>query len=232
MSIAFLRREDATQSGGSDSKIASGAIDVDAGALTVICGSHDPNGSNDFTSVTDTGSTNTFHLAGSIYTPSFGFSMALYYAYNCTAKLADLVQMNLSGAVPFRAYAVQEFSGLGNADPLADFQTASGTTSTDPQTVSTPSLTLPGGSTEGVVVAFGLASGALSAAGTGYNGSIFQHPDDPGVNHFIDEFHIVSASEAASFVIQGGGTGLIWGLIAGLFVPTNAASNSFLLVKN
>jgi hypothetical protein len=219
MAIAFVSRVTSPQNSGSANSIPTAGLTINAGNLVVVAGSHDPNSGFDFTGgVTDDGG-NTWHQAGPTFTP-FGaadFSIAMFYTYNSLARASDVITMALTGSLPFRAYAVEQFSGLGTGDPLADYKTGFGTTSSDGQTVSTASLTLPGGSTEGVVVAYGLAAGAWLSAGTGYDGVMFDHPDaGAGVNFFLTEHHIVSASEAAQATADQ--FPFEWALIAGLFV--------------
>jgi hypothetical protein len=166
---------------------------------------------NNFSSIADTAG-NTWVQAGTEVV-SGNNKCRIYYAENCAANASNVVTVTFSAASTYRAIVVHQFSGVATSSSLDDAKNATGS-STTPATAS-----LTATASEDVIVAMILAVANSNTAGTGYTGVAFAFVGDP-VAYMMDEYHIVTASEAATSTCANGS----WYITAAMFKGATAAT--------
>jgi hypothetical protein len=190
MAIAFVNR---AQGGGSvsASSIISPAAAHTAGNLLVALMTFDASGGN-FSSITDTAG-NTWIQAGTETLAGPGNNkLRIYYAYNCLGNASNVVTVNLSAGTVYRSLVVLQFSGIQtSSDPLSDNKAGTGSSTS----IASSSLTVTASSE--VICAIIIGVHDTIVGGSGYTLTSFAITGDPN-KYYADEYHIVSASEAAT----------------------------------
>lgn len=157
---------------------------------------------------------NTYLTAGIDQQMSGGApNLSLFYCYNCLGHATNVVTLNLSGACTYRAWCRWQFSGVPASNPyISPFNFGTGASG---QALSTASLSH--GAAECVICAFGCSFngfGGMLSGGSGYTFNKFEF-DGGGSPSYFDEYHIVSADEAATALSQS--TTDPWAILAASF---------------
>ncbi len=209
MAIAAVNRVQNANSGFATS-IASSATSATAGNLLVALLQF---AANTFSTFADTAG-NTWTQAGTEVVNGTN-RCRIYYAWNCLGHASNVYTTTYSGTTSYRVQVVHQFSGVETAsDPLDDQDSATGTSASP----ATPSLTVSAASD--VIVALILAASNSNVAGTGYTGVAFAATGD-ATNYFMDEYHIVTASEAATSSC----TSSAWYIKAAAFMVASGAAS-------
>lgn len=191
--IAFVSRSDGGDTG-SSSSVVTGTLSTSTGNLLTLAVSAD-NPITTCTSVTDTAG-NTWNQA--VHIADANTMLEIWYAYNITGNASNAVTCNFNTSSTYRAASQNQFSGVATlCDPKVDAQTGTGNSTS----LSTSSINAV---TNSVIYAFATFFGATDAwtAGTGYTLTRFAISGD-ALNYYADEYHIVTAAEAASATHDG-----------------------------
>lgn len=180
----------------------------------VVCGVNRQTGSN-VSTVTDT--------AGNSYgriVNAFTIGTALidvWYAFNITGHASNVTTVALSSGSIYASVTCSQFSGLGTSASFGANSNATGTGTA----ISSGSVTTTG--SDSVIYAYAMnGNGANWTAGTGYALTFYAVAGD-ATNYYADEYHIVSASEAATAVLDASNT---WGIVAVSFNVATAGSGA------
>lgn len=213
MSLALINRD---QGGGSDagSTIATPSRAHTAGNLLVAMFSWQI---SSFTSIADTAG-NTWHDTGINFTGGNNI-MRIYYAYNISGNASNVVTVTLSGGGTYRTIVVYEISGAGTSDPLNTTSTGTDTTGTS---ITTATLTIS--ATSEIICALVVGSPTITG-GSGYTLVNFGLTGSDPTAYFADEYHIISASEAAT---ASNGSSAFWCVAAASFKVASVSSSKLL----
>lgn len=203
--IAFVQR---AAPNGATTSLAATAVTTAIATTTgdvLLCGIEGQ--SNTISSVTDTAG-NTYLAAVSDYVFSNN-RLSIWYAYNITGNASNVTTVTYSSAQTYESVACYEFSGFGASDPLDGTATNNGSGTS----VTSGSVSVTG--SEDVIFAFGVTNAAGWVAGTGYSLTDYNVSGD-ATKYFAHEYHIVTASEAATATVTSAG----WAIVAAAFKGT------------
>lgn len=204
MALAFVNRAENTVSASGVASASTAAASHTTGNLLVVFVS--------FQTIIGATSVTLSDTAGNTYT-AIGTLLArgtnrlqLWYCANCTGNASNIVTATaVGGSAPELAVSVRQFSGAATSSVLEGSPptaTGSGTS------ISSGSVTVT--ASEAVIVAGMEADAKNFVAGTGYTLDTFTGAS--GL-FFADEYHIVTASEAATASCSSGA----WGICAAAF---------------
>lgn len=205
----------------------SGATASSASTLTTTAASHTTGNlvvcnirrqnSSAVSTVTDTPN-NTYIKIVDTFDSGDSVWVDIWYAYNITGNAANVITVALGSASTYSSVVCYQFSGVG---ATASFGVGVGTTGTG-TAASTGTITTTGA--DSVIVGSFFALNASWTAGTGYTLTSFAVSGDSNT-YFADEYHLVSASEAATATLGSSGG---WGAVAVSFNAAVAASGQSL----
>lgn len=208
MALAFINRAENAVSASSLASAATAAASHTAGNLLIVSTSFQSTATS--ITVSDTAG-NTYTAVGTVLAQGTNRHQ-LWYCNNCLGNAANQVTITtVGGNSTFLTVSVLQFSGQDTSSVLEASHpgaTGSGTS------ISSGSVTVT--AANAVIVAFMGAAGKGLGGGTGYTMNVFAGASGA---FFADEYHIVSASEAATATC-GSGT---WGICAAAFKEAAAA---------
>lgn len=203
MALAFVNRAECTVSASSLPSAATAAISHTAGNLLVVGVSFQTAGGATSVTLSDTAG-NTYTPIGSLLVRSTN-RLQLWYCPNCLGNASNIVTATtVGGNAGFLVVSVRQFSGADTSAPLDGTATATGSSAS----INSGSVAVTASSA--VIVAFMEADGSNFVAGTGYTLNQFANASG---RFFADEYHIVTASEAATASCTSGA----WGVCAAAF---------------
>ncbi len=209
MAIAFVNGSRGGNTA-SASSIATTAQSLTAGNLTVIAYYMDSPTVTPSGVPTDTAG-NTYIQVGATQTqtPSGG-NYAMFYAFNCLGNASNIVTVNLSASIGYRAWDRWQFSGVPTTNPyiINQFGTAASGTAMSTAAVSH-------GSGSAVITCFGgqFSTSGVTAGGSGYTFTAFAITGDV-TTYFGDQYKVVSADDTPTMT---GSQSLSWALFAASF---------------
>lgn len=205
----------------------NGATASSASTLTTVATSHTTGNlvaciirrqnTSAVSTVTDTAS-NTYIKIVDTFSSGDGVWTDIWYAYDITGNASNVITVVLGSASTYSSVVCYQFSGVGAA---ASFGTSAGATGTG-TVASTGTVTTTG--SDSVIIGAFFALNASWTAGSGYTLTAFAVTGDVNT-YFADEYHLVSASEAATAMLGSGG----WGAVAVSFNATTSSSSTIAL---
>lgn len=188
-------------SGASGTTIVASAIPVTTGNFIAVF--YRAANSSAFTATASDTAGNTYSVV--TYATNTSDKCGMLYAKNITGNAANIVTLTLSGAVPFRAVMVLQYSGIDPVSPLDTFAIGNGSASTPtvgPFTTSTAN--------ELIVAGVMTNSGLSFVAGSGYTLQITA-PSSQGA---VEDRIVSSIQTGVTATFSNTAT---WGMVAATF---------------
>lgn len=217
-SVAFVSRAAPNGASAASSSSLLTTAAVHTAGNTLVCAIHRQSGSA-VSSVVDTASDTFSNAVSNFAVASDTDRIDIWYSTGIAGHASNVIQVTLGSASVYASVTCDQFT----PSTYGASATGSGTSS---GTMATASVTTTG--SDSVIYAAYKNDGAVYTAGSGYVMTTYAVSGDATL-YFMDEYHLVSASEVAT-ASQAGGGGANWGAAAVSFngVATSTATRGLL----